>query len=51
MGGMLGAVGIPITALGHYQLYERLFKPLEGIMPSIYKLGVFAAASAQVRSV
>ncbi|MBR1423385.1 MAG: hypothetical protein IJ571_08100 [Ruminococcus sp.] len=43
-GGMLGAVGIPITALGYYQLYERLFKPLCGIMPTAYKLGVFATA-------
>ena len=44
VGGMLGAVGIPITALGYYQLYERLFKPLGGIMPAVYKLGVFAFA-------
>ncbi len=44
IGAMLGAVGIPITALGYYQLYERLFKPLGGAMPSVYRLGVFATA-------
>lgn len=45
VGGMLGAVGIPITALGYYELYERLFKPRGGIMPAIYKLAVFATAA------
>ena len=44
IGGMLGAVGIPITALGYYQLYERLFKPQDGIMPSVYRIGVYATA-------
>lgn len=44
IGGMLGAVGIPITALGYYQLYERLFKPQDGIIPSVYKIGVYATA-------
>ncbi|MBR1392993.1 MAG: hypothetical protein IJ561_04070 [Ruminococcus sp.] len=44
IGGMLGAVGIPITALGYYQLYERLFRPLGGVMPSVYKIGVYATA-------
>lgn len=43
-GGMLGAVGIPVTALGYYQLYERLFRPQGGIMPSVYRLGVYATA-------
>ena len=44
IGGMLGAVGIPVTSLGYYQLYERLFKPLGGAMPSLYRLAVFALA-------
>ena len=34
---LLGAVGIPITVLGYYQLYESLFKPLGGVMkPPVY---------------
>lgn len=44
LGGMLGAVGIPVTALGYYQLYERLFRPLGGVMPSVCRFGVYATA-------
>lgn len=41
MGGLLGAIGIPLEGVGYYQLYH-LLKNEKGVMPVIYKINVLA---------
>ena len=36
-GGMLGAVGIPVTGVGYYQIYQ-LLKHRKGVMPYVYRV-------------
>ena len=41
LGGMLGAIGIPLEGIGYYQIY-KLLKSQKGIWPTIYKWAVIA---------
>ena len=41
IGGLIGAIGIPITGIGYMQIY-RHFKDHKGIMPKVYQISTFA---------
>lgn len=41
-GGMLGAIGIPITGVGYFRIHEALISGQGGFMPFVYKVAALA---------
>lgn len=42
LGGLLGAIGIPITGIGYYRIYKAFIEKERGVMPLLYKVAILA---------